>query len=408
MIARNPKYKPLYTSKKRYFLLTGGRASAKSFETSTFLSLLTYEQMHRILFTRWTMTSAHISIIPEFTSKLAMMNCEHHFNVNRTEITNIATGSDIMFRGIKTGQGTQTANLKSIQGVTTWVNDESEELFDLDVIETIDYSIRHAKKQNRIIWLMNPSNTEHPLYQKFIEPSHKIIEIEGVKIPISTHPDVCHLHTTYLDNKHNLPPQYLAAIEHMRENDFNRYAHLFLGTWLNARDGAIFSNWKEGAFDDSLPYCYGQDYGFTIDPTTLIRVAVCEKRKHIYMHEELYTQNPLGTDEILKINQERIKNPHDLVIGDSAEGRLISELRQKGLNILPAEKGPGSVREGITSMQGYKIIVTPESANIKKELKNYIWNDKKAGIPVDDYNHTIDAARYAFKQLARPKMFFGG
>jgi Phage terminase large subunit len=92
-----------------------------------------------------------------------------------------------------------------------------------------------------------------------------------------------------------------------------------------------------------------------------------------------------------------------LIIADSAEPRLIDDLKRKGLNIQGCVKGQGSVSAGISKMQDYKIVITPTSSNIRKELSNYVWNDKKAGIPVDAFNHLIDAIRYAFDYLARPK-----
>ena len=181
----------------------------------------------------------------------------------------------------------------------------------------------------------------------------------------------------------------------------------FLGGWIERAEGAIFNNWSEGVFDTSLPYCYGQDYGFSVDPTTLIKVAVDEKHKKIYVHELLHTTQQLGTDEILATNKRLIEKPNDLIVADAAEDRLIHDLRQKGLNIVPCKKGAGSIVAGITALQDYEIIVTPESMNIKKELNNYCWNDRKSGIPIDDWNHTIDPLRYAQGYLSRPKMFIG-
>ncbi len=88
-----------------------------------------------------------------------------------------------------------------------------------------------------------------------------------------------------------------------------------------------------------------------------------------------------------------------MIVGDSQEGRLILDLQEAGLNIVECEKGPGSVVAGITAIGNYTIVVTPRSTNIKKELRNYIWNDKKAGIPIDKFNHAIDAIRYIFRRL---------
>ena len=164
----NEKFKPLIKNTDcRYYILTGGRGSSKSFSVTSMATALTFERGHRILFTRYTMSSAHLSIIPEFIEKTSLMDVEHVFRINKADITNIFTGSDILFRGIKTSAGNQTANLKSLQGVTTWIMDEAEELIDEDIFDTIDLSVRQKDQQNRIILILNPTTKERWIYKRF-------------------------------------------------------------------------------------------------------------------------------------------------------------------------------------------------------------------------------------------------
>lgn len=415
MLKLSKRFKPLFHSDKRYNLCTGGRGSSKSFTVSSFLSALSFEEEQKILFTRQTMTSAYLSIIPEFTEKIELMQAEPLFDITKAEIINRQTKSEIIFRGIQSSRGTNTANLKSLNGVTCWVVDEAEEMVDEEIFDTIDLSIRHKTVQNRVLLVMNPSNAEHFIYKKFIENSQESIDVDGVDVQISTHPDVCHIHTTYLDNKKNLPKQFLDIIERIKDESirastvngvfsralFNKskYAYKIIGRWADVAEGVIFTNWEEGEFDESLPYAYGQDYGFSVDPDSLIKVAVDKKRMRVYVHEEYYKRGQLSTDDLYTMNKSRIKYPNDLIIADSAEPRLIADLKKKGLNIEECEKGPGSVVAGITDLLNYTIVVTPSSMNIKKELRNYRWNDKKAGIPVDDHNHSIDPIRYAHRKL---------
>jgi phage terminase large subunit len=99
---------------------------------------------------------------------------------------------------------------------------------------------------------------------------------------------------------------------------------------------------------------------------------------------------------------------NELVVADCAEPRLIADVRTDGFNIVACEKGKDSVRLGLVNMQGFKIVVTPESHNIKKELNHYIWNDRKSNTPIDNFNHTIDAARYAFDELTNINDFYIG
>ena len=113
----------------------------------------------------------------------------------------------------------------------------------------------------------------------------------------------------------------------------------------------------------------------------------------------------MSTEQISEMLFNNIER-NDTVIADSAEPRLIAELQEKGHRVYPCVKGKDSILNGITQMMDYKIIVHPESKNIIKELNNYCWHDKIQK-PVDDYNHTIDAIRYAFDELNAAPMFFG-
>jgi len=402
MIEINPIFKDLYTTDKRYILITGGRGSSKSFSIATFASLLTYECDHRILFTRYTMTSASLSIIPEFIEKLELLEVHDQFTITRDQITNNVTKSDIVFKGIKTSSGNQTAALKSLQGVSTWVLDEAEELVNEDIFDKIDLSIRRNDVNNRIILVMNPATKEHWVWKRFFEGHVKYIEIEGEQIPVSDHPDLCHIHTTYLDNKENLSDSYLTQINKIKESNPNKYKHKILGGWMEKAEGVIFEEWIEGEFDESLPYIWGMDFGYVTDPTTLVKVAV--KDGKLYCKEYLY-KTGLSTQQIADIIGQYVK-PEELIIADSAEPRLIRELWDLKFNIHPCIKGKDSVRNGIANMQGYEIIVDPDSQNLKTELNNYEWHDKKSNTPIDDYNHCVDSIRYAFQELTDKNDFF--
>ena len=387
------KYQPLFYDEPqtRYYLVTGGRGSGKSWTLSMFLLNLTYESGHVILFTRWTLTSAFISIIPEFIDKIELMNKEGDFEITQSEIINKVTGSKILFRGIKTSQGTATANLKSIAGVTTWLLDEAEELVDEDIFDRIDLSVRAVDKPNRVLLVMNPATKEHWVYKRFFEDYAVNSGFIGVKN------DCTYIHTTYLDNIENLNLTVINRFEVMRERNPTKYNHIVLGNWMDKAEGVIFENWKIGNFDTSLPFGFGMDFGFSVDPTTLVKVAVDEDKGIIYC-EECFAEVGLTTADIAKRIGKHCQ-PNDMIVADSAEPRLINEVYNMGFNISPCKKGPDSVRFGIIKMQDYQIVVTAESKEIIKELNNYIWSDKRSDTPRDQYNHTIDAIRYAFDKL---------
>ena len=158
MIVPQEIYHPLYEDKEKFIILiTGGRGSGKSFNASTFIERLTFEMtpvekiVHQILYTRYTMVSAGMSIIPEMMEKIDLDGTTKYFKTTKTDIVNKMTKSRIMFRGIKTSSGNQTAKLKSIQGITTFVCDEAEEWTSEDEFDKIMLSIRKKGIQNRII-----------------------------------------------------------------------------------------------------------------------------------------------------------------------------------------------------------------------------------------------------------------
>jgi phage terminase large subunit len=388
----NKKYLVL-DNNSRYYIVTGGRGSGKSYAISTLLCLLTQQENHVILFTRYTLRSAGVSIIPEFLEKIEFLGMEDVFHITKDEIINKQSGSRILFRGIKTSSGDQTANLKSLQGVTTWVLDEAEELTDESIFDKIDLSVRHKNTQNRVILIMNPSTKEHWIYNRFFET-------RGVQDGSNvTKADTTYIHTTYLDNKDNLSESYINQIENIRTRRPEKYKHQILGSWLNRAEGVIFSNWTIGKFEQAAPSVFGQDFGFSADPTTLVETSIDKVNKKIYIKLHYYKQ-ALTTSQIAELNKRFAGS--SLIVADSAEPRLISELSVSN-NILPAIKGQGSVTYGIALLQDFDLIIDESSTDLIKELNNYCWLEKKSSTPVDKYNHAIDAIRYAVSyQLENP------
>lgn len=423
-------YAPLYTNTSKLItLVTGGRASGKSYSVANFIKRLSFERGRKILFTRYTLKSANISIIPEFKEKIELEGLQQYFRITKDKIINTFSGSEIIFSGIKTSSGNQTAKLKSIQGLTDFICDEAEEWQSEKDYDQLLLSIRKEGLQLRVIVIMNPTSAEHFVYKKYIEQTHRLQVIDGVEVQMSTHADVLHIHSTYLDAQAFLSPQFMEQIEHLRALSFQAagiaegadvsqltaeqrhalnktpYATKIIGRWADVSEGVIFTNWETGAFDNSLPYGYGQDFGFSIDPDTLVKVAVDKKLKRVYIHECYYNNKQLSSEELYQVDSSLIDAPNALIVADSAEPRLIEDLRRKGLNIRACEKGAGSVSAGISRLLEYTLVVTPQSYNVMRELKNYAWNDRKAGVPQDNNNHAIDAIRYIFMQLTKQNYF---
>ena len=385
MIDINKKYAPITQTDSRYFIITGGRGSGKSFSINLLLVLLTYEKGHTILFTRYTLASAYVSIIPEFIEKLELLNIFDDFYITKDEIKNKRSGSKIIFKGIKTSSGDQTANLKSLQGVTTFVLDEAEELTSEDTFDKIDLAVIQQGSHNRVILILNPTSKEHWIYRRYFED-------KGIQEGSNTTKDnITYIHTTYIDNKENLSESYLQQIENIKKRRPEKYKHQMLGGWLSAAEGVIFTNWNIGKFKEVGKTVYGQDYGFASDPSTLVATSIDMTNKKIYLKECFYKPR-LTTSELVALNKQFAGE--SLIVGDSAEPRLISELRSH-CNIVASIKGQGSVTFGISLLQDYDLIIDEDSINLIKELNNYAWLERKSNTPIDKFNHLLDAIRYA-------------
>lgn len=400
MIEISPIYYPLFRDKEKFIILiTGGRGSGKSFSASTFIERLTFEMtpaeklVHKILYTRYTMVSAEISVIPEFLEKVEADGTQKYFSKRARDVINKMTGSTVMFRGIKTSSGNQTAKLKSIHGITTLVVDEAEEWVDEEDFDKIVLSIRQKGIQNRVIVIMNPADSNHFIYRKYIKDTHKIEYFDGVPVQISTHPNVLHIHTTYLDNAEHLSEQFIRDVEYMKETNPEKYAHIVMGQWSDVAEGAVFKKW--GIVDEFPEYAkmqaIGLDFGYTNDPSAAIRCGIVDNRLYL---DELFYEQGLTSQSLI----ERLR-PHGLhVIADSADPRLIDEISLGGVIIYPVKKGQGSILAGIDKMKDMEIHVTKRSYNLQNELRNYIWAKDKDGRyinePEDHDNHAIDASRY--------------
>lgn len=386
------KYKAL-ANNKRYTIVTGGRGSAKSFHTSLKTLKLSYEPNNVILYTRYYMTNAKDSIIPEFKEKIDMLNCNSHFEVSGNDIINTKTNSRILFRGINTSSGNQTAKLKSINNLTCWVLDEAEEMRNEDEFDKIDLSIRKKNATNRVIIVMNPCDKEHFMYRRFFEGGKK--------------DDTVYIHTTYLDNLANLSDAFIKQAEQTKINNERKYKHIFLGEW-DSGDDMIFTEGYTSYSEIPNSYdwkLYGGDFGYSNDPTTLIEVI--KVKNNLYLRECIYSTGLLNNDIASIMLKEGCND--ELSIWDSADGlKSVNELRMLNINADGAIKGAGSVYWGIEKIKQFNIFIHEDSENLKREWKNYRWakdnngnykrNVKGQKVPYvanPPQDHCIDSVRYA-------------
>jgi phage terminase large subunit len=204
--------------------------------------------------------------------------------------------------------------------------------------------------------------------------------------------DVVFLKSTYKDNE-LIPQKILERIEAKKGNA--AWWRVYGEGEIGIAEGAIYNNWSY-IEDDEFPvggYGFGLDYGFYPDPDALIKVAIDDRDKKIFCHECIY-DNFNGTED-LKAKMHDYCLTRDLIIAESATPRTNYDLRKIFFNLKPVSKTK-TVVEWIREIQNYQIIITKSSYNLELELSNYVWSDKKAGIPMDGFDHGLDAMRYFF------------
>lgn len=374
--------------------ISGGRYSFKSYTVAGLLALAMADFDWKILFTRFTMSSAEDSVIAEVNEKINLFGYDKRVKTIARRIVKLSKDVEnnddldnavipqIVFKGIKTSSGNQTANLKSLKGFNCFVLDEAEEHPSYKDFRTIQRSIRRTDKQNISILVFNPPTKQHWIYKELYEKKGLSDGANCIK------DNICYIHMTYLDMIRFVPENILRDYEKAKQTDHEDYKHNILGGFKDKADGVIFKNWSYGEFDNSLPYCFGSDYGFYPDPDILVRVAIDRKQRKIYVKEE-FSLNEMPPTELVEKTKAIVGNKK--VHAESADQRINAMMRKANVNNIPTKKYPNSVIDGIKTMQDFEFIVDPSSTEIGAEFNNYVQKNSE---PVDANNHRMDAIRY--------------
>ncbi len=224
---------------------------------------------------------------------------------------------------------------------------------------------------------------------------------------VANQPDADFITLTYLDNE-ALPQTIVDDIEQAKEKA--KTSEYWSNWWkvyglgqIGSLEGVCIKEWQEIKLPlEARLLCYGMDFGYSNDPTTLIALY---KYNDAYIFDEVIYQKKL-----LNSDTSNLFKAHDInaiVYADSAEPKSIAELRTLGHKVLPCTKGKDSIVYGINLINQNKIYVTSRSKNLIKELQSYTWMKDREGNtinkPIDAFNHCIDAARYAItSQLQTP------
>ena len=251
----------------------------------------------------------------------------------------------------------------------------------------------------QITLTFNPWNEHHWIKKRFFD--------------VEEDEDILAITTNYIMNEF-LDKADKKVFETMKKNNPRRYQVAGLGEW-GIVEGLVYENWKEETFNvqdivsnKRLKSAFGLDFGYTNDPTALFCGLVDLDKKKIYVFDEMYQKgmsNELIYKEVSNLGYKKEK-----ITADSAEPKSIDRLRELGLsNIRRARKGKDSVNNGIDFIQDFEIIIHPKCVNFLTEISNYTWDKDRFGNkvnkPIDDFNHLLDAMRYALEEFVKGETF---
>lgn len=421
LVASSKYYTPVLKSQHRYIILFGGRSSAKSDTAAQKMAVGCRSQPHfKGVCLRKIFADIKDSQFDTIWSVIERYGWQDEFRYTKSplEITH-KSGRKILARGLD-----KPAKLKSITNPTmVWIEEADEIAFD-DFIKS-DTSIRHPDEKVllQLIMSFNPESEDGWINEYFFPPKGSYELDDGSHTYIkSIVPNTLLLHTTYEHNDF-CSPGNIDVIKRLERlgTDSNYYRVYVLGLWGNALKGLVF---EDVNYVDEFPdreHCkqfgYGLDFGFTNDPTAIIKCALA--------HGELWFQELVYETGLVNVDREG-KDPsicerlefHDVgtteIIADSAEPKSIKEISNQGFYINGVTKGKDSIEAGITIMKQYKINIVGASPNLRKEVKSYKYQEAKPGMqveftnkPIDAWNHGVDAARYwCMHHLTVTEFFF--
>ena len=395
-------YKDFWRFKGRYRVVKGSRASKKSKTTALYFitNMMKYPEAN-LLVVRKVFRTLKDSCFTELKWAIKRLGVEAFWEAKESplELTYKPTGQKIYFRGLD--DPLKVTSITVEVGTLCWMwIEEAYEIMNEDDFNMLDESIRGQVPKGlykQLTLTFNPWNERHWLKKRFFD-------VKNEEILAKTTNYLCNEFLDEADRK---------VFETMKKNNPRRYKVAGLGNW-GIVEGLIYENWEEQEFDHrsekfkDMKSAFGLDFGYTNDPSALFCGLVDIDHREIYVFDEMYEKaltNKMIYQKILNMGYAKEK-----IRADSAEPKSIVELRELGLrNIIGARKGKDSVNNGIQFIQDFKIIIHPRCVNFLTEISNYTWDVDKFGTtinkPVDDFNHLMDAMRYAMEIFLRGETF---
>lgn len=392
-------YGDYWRFKGRYRVCKGSRASKKSKTTALYYIVKIMRHPNaNLLVVRKTERTLKDSAYADLKWAIHRLGVDNYWRatLNPLEIVYIPTGQKILFRGFD--DPLKLTSITVDKGVLCWCwIEEAYEISKEEDFNMLDESIRGQVPDDlwkQITLTFNPWNEHHWIKKRFFD-------VESPEILAKT--------TNYMCNEW-LDESDLALFEDMKINRPKRYRVAGLGDW-GIIDGLIYENWEEKDFDVNevsgragFVSAFGLDFGYTNDPSALFCGLINPDVKEIYVFDEMYQKamsNEMIAEKITSMGHAKEK-----ITADSAEPKSIDRLYELGLRrIRRARKGKDSINNGIDYLQDYKIYIHPRCVNFLTEISNYTWDEDKFGNkvnkPIDDFNHLMDAMRYAVEDVAR-------
>ena len=388
-------YGEFWRFKGRYRVVKGSRSSKKSVTMAlwTIYNIIKHKDAN-MLVVRKVYRTIKDSCYAQLQWAIHRLGVDAFFVCKESplEITYIPTGQKIFFRGLDDPLKVTSITVKT--GVLCWLwIEEAYEITSEADFNTLDESIRGSLPDGlfkSVTLTFNPWNDRHWIKGRFFDKDD---------------PEILAITTNYTMNEF-LDESDRKIFERMKVENPRRYQVAGLGEW-GIVEGVIYDNWEERIFDwqevSALPdveSAFGLDFGYTNDPSAMFCGLISNNQKTIWVFDELY-QKAL-TNEMLYKRIESMGYAKEQIVGDSAEPKSIEELRRLGLRrIRGAEKGKDSIINGIQKIQDFHIIVHPRCVSFLTEISCYSWDKDKFGKtinrPIDDYNHLMDAMRYALE-----------
>lgn len=388
-----PAYKEFWKTKKTYVICKGSRGSGKSKHAALWhIHHMMKYPLSNTLVVRKVERTLRDSCFSDLRWAIDRMGVEKYWKatVNPLELTYIPTGQKIIFRGLDSPF--KITSISVPHGILNfmWL-EEFYEIMKEDDFDILDESIRGTLPEGywkRITATFNPWSERHFAKARFFDKQAD---------------NVLAMTTTYQDNPY-LSATDLELFEQMRIRNPRRYRVAGLGEFGIA-EGLVYENWREEAFtlDDVRQYkaAFGLDFGYTNDPSAFFVGFLDLQGKRLYVWDEFY-QKALSNR---KIYEKIVEGGYskERIIADCAEPKSIDEIKSLGVRrITGAKKGKDSINNGIQWIQELEIIVHPRCVNFLTEIANYTWASDKFGnklnVPIDDFNHLMDAMRYALEE----------